>query len=38
MLVKNKIGVTVEVNVLEPGGLERSIGKARRLIDQRPKD
>jgi phenylacetate-CoA ligase len=36
-LVKNKIGVTVEVNVLEPGGLERSIGKARRLIDQRPK-
>ncbi|SCY92361.1 phenylacetate-CoA ligase [Rhodococcus erythropolis] len=37
-LVKNKIGVTVEVNVLEPGGLERSIGKARRLIDQRPKD
>lgn len=37
-VVKNKIGVTVEVNVLEPGGLERSIGKARRLIDQRPKD
>ncbi|MEV3974936.1 phenylacetate--CoA ligase PaaK [Streptomyces sp. NPDC050698] len=36
-LVKNKIGVTVEVSVLEPGGLERSIGKARRLIDQRPK-
>lgn len=37
-LVKNKIGVTVEVSVLGPGGLERSIGKARRLIDQRPKD
>ena len=37
-LVKNKIGVTVEVSVLEPGGLERSIDKARRLIDQRPKD
>lgn len=37
-LVKNKIGVTVEVNALGPGGLERSIGKARRLIDQRPKD
>ncbi|MEI4743476.1 phenylacetate--CoA ligase PaaK [Rhodococcus erythropolis] len=37
-LVKNKIGVTVEVSVLEPGGLERSVGKARRLIDQRPKD
>ncbi|KZL32972.1 MULTISPECIES: phenylacetate--CoA ligase PaaK [Rhodococcus] len=37
-LVKNKIGVTVEVSVLEPGGLERSIGKARRLIDQRPRD
>ena len=26
-LVKNKIGVTVEVSVLEPGGLERSIAK-----------
>ncbi|MBT2264104.1 phenylacetate--CoA ligase PaaK [Rhodococcus erythropolis] len=37
-LVKNKIGVTVEVSVLEPGGLERSIGKARRLIDHRPMD
>ena len=34
--IKNKIGVTVAVDPLEPGGLERSIGKARRVIDNRP--
>ncbi|MGC0366189.1 phenylacetate-CoA ligase [Rhodococcus sp. 27YEA15] len=37
-LVKNRIGVTVDVKIVDPGGLERSVGKARRLIDQRPKD
>lgn len=35
-MVKNRIGVTVDVEVLPTGALERSIGKARRLIDQRP--
>ncbi|MDV7990438.1 phenylacetate--CoA ligase PaaK [Rhodococcus sp. IEGM 1374] len=35
-LVKNRIGVTVNVDVLPQGALERSIGKARRLIDNRP--
>ncbi|MGW0046953.1 phenylacetate--CoA ligase [Nocardia cyriacigeorgica] len=35
-LVKNRIGVTVDVEVTPNGALERSIGKARRLIDQRP--
>ncbi|EOM76177.1 phenylacetate--CoA ligase [Rhodococcus rhodnii] len=35
-LVKNRIGVTIAVEVLEPTSLERSIGKARRLIDNRP--
>ncbi|MGF7120317.1 phenylacetate--CoA ligase PaaK [Rhodococcus sp. TAF43] len=35
-LVKNRIGVTVAVEVLAPGSLDRSIGKARRLIDNRP--
>lgn len=34
--IKNRIGVTVEVDVLPPGALERSIGKAKRLIDNRP--
>ena len=36
-LVKNHIGVTVAVDVLEPGGIERSAGKMRRIIDDRPK-
>ncbi|WP_433716607.1 phenylacetate--CoA ligase PaaK [Nocardia sp. CA-084685] len=33
--IKNRIGVTVDVEVLVPGALERSIGKAKRLIDNR---
>ncbi|WP_430335927.1 phenylacetate--CoA ligase PaaK [Rhodococcus sp. ACT016] len=35
-LVKNRIGVTVAVDVVDPNSIERSIGKARRLIDIRP--
>jgi phenylacetate-CoA ligase len=35
--VKDGIGVSVGVEVLDPGTLERSVGKMRRLIDQRPK-
>ena len=34
-LVKNLIGVTASVTVTEPGGVERSQGKARRVIDKR---
>ncbi|GAA4484044.1 phenylacetate--CoA ligase [Rhodococcus olei] len=33
--VKNRIGVSVVVDVTDPAALERSIGKARRLIDNR---
>jgi phenylacetate-CoA ligase len=36
-LVKNHMGVTVGVDVLDPGGIERSVGKMRRIIDDRPK-
>ncbi len=36
-LIKNLIGVTAKVTVLDPGGVERSQGKARRVIDKRPK-
>ena len=36
MLVKSTIGVSVEVDVLEPDGIERSLGKMRRIIDRRP--
>ncbi len=36
-LVKSTIGVSVDVEVREPGGIERSVGKMRRIVDQRPK-
>ncbi|WP_422733315.1 phenylacetate--CoA ligase PaaK [Micromonospora sp. WMMD558] len=34
-LVKNTIGVSVAVEVLDPDGVERSMGKMRRIVDQR---
>jgi phenylacetate-CoA ligase len=33
--VKNTIGVSVAVQVIEPDGVERSMGKMRRIVDQR---
>ncbi len=36
--VKSYIGVSVRANVLPPGSLERSVGKAKRVIDRRPKN
>ena len=36
-LVKNTIGVSVTVDVLEPDAVERSVGKMRRIIDERPR-
>ncbi len=35
--IKTLIGVSTRVDVLEPDGIERSMGKARRVIDTRPK-
>jgi phenylacetate-CoA ligase len=35
-LVKNSIGVSVAVQVVDPEGVERSMGKMRRVIDERP--
>ncbi len=35
--IKDNIGVTARIEVLPPGSLERSQGKARRVIDLRPK-
>ncbi|MEE8245989.1 MAG: phenylacetate--CoA ligase, partial [Alphaproteobacteria bacterium] len=35
--VKDLIGVTARVRLLEPGGVERSMGKAQRVVDLRPK-
>ncbi|GAB2604445.1 phenylacetate-coenzyme A ligase [Paractinoplanes abujensis] len=34
-LIKQNIGVTAAVEVLPPDGLERSVGKARRIVDDR---
>ncbi|MGW4500828.1 phenylacetate--CoA ligase family protein, partial [Micromonospora sp. NPDC004336] len=34
-LVKNTIGVSVAVEVIAPDGVERSMGKMRRIVDQR---
>ncbi|MEV4545344.1 hypothetical protein [Micromonospora echinaurantiaca] len=34
-LVKNTIGVSVAVDVIAPDGVERSMGKMRRIVDQR---
>jgi phenylacetate-CoA ligase len=34
-LVKHNVGVTVRVEVLPPDTLERSVGKARRIVDDR---
>ena len=34
--VKGTVGVSVRVEVTEPGGIARSMGKAKRVIDRRP--
>ncbi|WP_455284361.1 phenylacetate--CoA ligase PaaK [Cupriavidus necator] len=35
--IKSYIGVTAGIEVLPEGGIERSVGKARRIVDQRPR-
>ncbi|MER6065777.1 phenylacetate--CoA ligase PaaK [Streptomyces sp. NPDC001792] len=35
--VKDGIGVSVEVEIVEPESLERSVGKIRRIVDLRPR-
>ena len=37
-LIKNNIGSSAKVTVLEPGGVERSQGKARRVVDKRARE
>jgi phenylacetate-coenzyme A ligase PaaK-like adenylate-forming protein len=36
--VKETIGITARVNVVDPERIERSLGKARRVIDHRPRE
>ena len=33
--VKHTVGITVAVEVVPPGTLERSVGKLRRIVDRR---
>ena len=35
--IKSYIGISARIEVVDIGGIERSIGKARRVIDKRPK-
>jgi phenylacetate-CoA ligase len=35
-LVKNSIGVSIDVHVVDPAGVERSMGKMKRIVDNRP--
>ncbi|MGB9494530.1 MAG: phenylacetate--CoA ligase, partial [Azonexus sp.] len=35
--IKSYIGISAKINIVEVGGIERSIGKAKRVIDKRPK-
>ncbi|MEP7061587.1 MAG: phenylacetate--CoA ligase PaaK [Betaproteobacteria bacterium] len=35
--IKSLVGVTATVRVVPPGGIERSVGKARRVVDKRAK-
>ena len=35
--IKSLIGVTADVRVVQRGGIERSLGKAKRVVDKRPK-
>jgi phenylacetate-CoA ligase len=36
--IKSRIGVSTAVTVVEPGRVDRSLGKAKRILDLRPKD
>jgi phenylacetate-CoA ligase len=36
--IKAVVGVSVRVSVVDPGAIDRSIGKAKRVFDLRPKD
>lgn len=36
--IKSVVGISTRINVTEPGGVERSQGKAKRVVDNRPKE
>jgi phenylacetate-CoA ligase len=37
-LIKSLVGVTARVRIVDPGTIERSQGKAKRVVDLRPKN
>jgi phenylacetate-CoA ligase len=37
-LIKSLVGVTSRVRIVDPGAIERSQGKAKRVVDLRPKN
>jgi len=36
--IKDRVGLSCRVEVRDPGGIERSVGKAKRIVDERPRD
>jgi phenylacetate-CoA ligase len=36
--LKGMCGLSADIEIAGPGGIERSMGKARRVIDKRPRD
>jgi phenylacetate-CoA ligase len=36
--IKAYVGISAQVVIETPGSIERSVGKARRIIDRRPKE
>jgi len=36
--IKSYIGISTQIRIVEVGGIERSVGKAKRVIDRRPKE
>ncbi|MDK9724825.1 MAG: phenylacetate--CoA ligase [Sterolibacteriaceae bacterium MAG5] len=36
--IKSYVGVSTQIRIVEVGGIERSVGKAKRVIDRRPKE
>jgi len=36
--IKDRVGSSCRVEVRDPGGIERSVGKAKRIVDERPRD
>ena len=37
VFIKNTVGITARIRVVAPDTLERSLGKAKRVYDKRPK-